>query len=816
MKKILTLLAAYSLSAMSFVVFANDGKVNGTVLTGEKPLEAATVSLLNATDSSLVKMALSTKGGGFEVEKVAAGKYLVSVSAVGFGKYYSEGFEISPSNSNYTVKSISLVASSKSLRDVTVTTKKPFVEQKLDRTLINVEASTTNVGLTALEVLEKSPGISVDKDGNISLKGKAGVMVMVDGKPTYLSAQDLANMLKSMPSNQLEQIEIMTNPPAKYDASGNAGVINIKTKKNKTQGFNGSVTLGAGMGSKPKSSNSVNLNYRAGKFNLFGNYSHNYNRNFQDLNLTRNFRDRHTDQILTVFDQYADMQRSSQNHSGKIGTDYFATKKTTVGVVLTGFINPTTNTNDNSTFIKDAEGNLLSRTEAKNSGEERWKNTGANFNFRHLLNSNGREITADIDYLSYNKTSEQRFDNYFFDKTGAKKQPDEFLRGNLPSVIDIYSAKVDYTHPLKKDAKFEVGFKTSFVETDNNAKYENLISGNWQLDQGRSNHFVYKENVNALYVNGTKQFNTKWSGQLGLRLENTVSKGNQLTTGQNFNRNYTQLFPTAYLGYTTNPKNSFSLSYGRRINRPNYQDLNPFYYFLDKYTYELGNPFLKPQFSHNVDLNHSFKAFLNTSLNYNSTNDIIQQVLEQVDSTNTTFIRRENIAKRTSIGISVSANMQVTKWWRANIYTNVVNNHFEGLVNGAMLNVDGATFTTNVSNQFTFKKGWSGEISAFYRSKGIEGTLVAEPMGAVNFGIGKQVLNNKGSVRLNVRDFLDIQKFRGYSRFQNVDMKINNQWDNRVVNVSFSYRFGKATQSGPQRKKGSTNEEQSRINTAGQ
>jgi hypothetical protein len=666
-----------------------------------------------------------------------------------------------------------------------------------------------------MDVLEKSPGISVDKDGNISLKGKAGVMIMVDGKPTYLSAQDLANMLKTMPSSQLEQIEIMTNPPAKYDAAGNSGIINIKTKKNKIQGFNGSVSIGGGMGLKPKTNNSINLNYRAGKFNLFGNYSHNYNKSPQYLNLTRNFRDKNSNQLLTIFDQYAEMDRVWQNHSGKIGLDYYATKKTTLGVVLTGFNNPSTNVNNSSTFIKDADGTLIFKTLAKNKNTDKWTSFGANFNLRHVIDTTGKELTADVDYVNYSNNSHQNFDNFFYDQAGATKQPDEFVKGNLPSDIKIYSAKVDYTHPLKKDLKLEAGVKTSYVETDNNAQYANLLSGTWVVDGGRSNHFLYKENINAAYLNSSKQFNKKWSGQLGVRLENTISKGNQLTTSEQFDRNYTQLFPTAYVGYTMNDKNSYSLSYGRRINRPNYQDMNPFYYFIDKYTYEVGNPYLKPQFSHNIDLNHSFKGFLNTSLNYNTTKDIIQQILDQVDSTNTTFLKRDNIAKRRSIGISVSANMPVTKWWRTNIYTNVVNNHFEGLVNGGYLSVDGTMFLGNISNQFTFKKGWSGEVSGFFRSKAVEGTLVANSMGSVNLGISKQVLKNKGTVRVNVRDFLDIQKFSGYSKYQNIDMTIKNEWDNRVVNVTFTYRFGKTMQSAPQRKKGGANEEQSRVNTGG-
>ena len=802
-------LIALSVSLITFNSFAQDkyGKIEGSVSANQKVIESATVTLLNAKDSAVVKMAVSGKTGRFELVNVAKGQYLVAVSAVGFNKKYSDIIELSVANPVSMLGTIVLSATLKELKDVVVTAKKQFIEQKLDKTLINVDASPTNVGLTALEILEKSPGVSVDKDGNISLKGKQGVLVMMDGKPTYLSGADLANLLKNMPGSQLEQIEIMTNPPAKYDAAGNSGIINIKTKKNKTQGLNGSISLGAGYSRNPKTNNSINLNYRTGKFNLFTNYSHNLNKSEQTLELNRNFPD-------TIFNQLSRMRRNYQNHSFKAGADFYASKSTTIGLVISGFDNPGISTNDNTTLKNDKAGNLISRTETISRNEDRWKNRSVNLNFRKELDSTGKELTADIDYLHYKNSSLQNFGNYFFDRAGSKNNVDEFLRGLLPSDINIYSAKVDYTHPLKGNAKIEGGVKTSFVQTDNNAQYANLYNGSWATDAGRSNHFIYKENINAVYVNSSKEFNKKWSGQLGLRVENTNAKGNQVTTGETFNRNYTQLFPTAYLGYKMNDKNQFSLSYGRRIERPDYEDMNPFFYFLDKYTYQVGNPYLRPQFSHNIELSHSFNSFLNTSLGYSQTTDIMQEVLEQIDSISTSFVKKSNLAKQNSLSLSVSANIPVTKWWRANIYTNVYHNQFTGIVNNGPIDVKGTTGMANISNAFTFKKGWGGEVSGFYRTKSIEGTLVANPMGAVSMAISKQVMNKKGTLRLNVRDVFLTQRFSGYSKYQNIDVTIKNTRDSRTVNLSFTYRFGKQ-QNTPQRKKGGAGDEQNRVKVGG-
>ncbi len=814
MNKIIVILMGAVFGLLSFAAHAQNnlnGNISGNTLAFQKPVEAASVGLIRTKDSAIIKRAVTDKAGQFEIAKVDAGKYIVLVQAAGYARYYSEAFELSAASANYTVKPVALQLAAKDLQGVTVSTKKPFIEQKLDKTVINVDASPSNAGTSVLDLLEKSPGIAVDKDGNISLKGKQGVMIMLDGKPTYLGGQDLTNMLKNMASSNLEQIEIMTNPPAKYDASGNSGVINIKTKKNKMHGFNGSLTTGYSQGVYPKTNNSINLNYRSAKFNYFGNASHNYNKGFGELLIMRNFRDMNTGDLLAIFDQKASSARNYNNYNYKAGFDYFLNKKTTLGVVVNGFINTGTELTDNTTLIKDNNGGLVTRTTALNDVTVDFHNIGANFNLRHVFDSTGRELTSDVDYIHYVSGNSQYLSNHFFDNTGNKKGTDELLRGLLPASINIYSAKADYTQPLKGQAKLEAGLKSSYVETDNDAQYANWNGTVYMTDAGRSNHFLYKENINAAYVNFNKQFSKQWSAQLGLRAENTNMKGNQLSTGQSFSRDYTQVFPTVYIGYAPSDKNQFAISYGRRIDRPNYQDLNPFFYFLDKYTYQVGNPYLNPQFSHNIELNHTYKGFLTTSLNYSNTNDMIQDVLEQVDSTHTTFVKKSNIAKRQNLGMSVSLGLPVTKWWRTNIYVNGFYNKYNGVVNGGYLAIEGSTFMTNIANQFTFKNGWGAEVSGFYRTKGLEGVIVPQAMGSLNLALSKQVLHNKGSVKLAVRDVLYTQQFNGYSKYQNIDVTIHQHRDSRVYNLSFTYRFGKGKPIQQQRRRGSAGDEQNRV-----
>ena len=809
---LLTIVCLVFISTLSYAQKAFTKGVKGTV-TAQKPVDAATILVLNARDSSIAKTDVTDKNGGFEIALVKDGNFIVSVQAIGFKQYYSEAFDINEGSPVYTVKQVSLTALDQQLGDVTVTTKKPFIEQKIDKTVVNVDASPTNVGLSALDVLEKSPGITVDKDGNVSLRGKQGVVIFIDGRPTYLSGTDLANYLKNLPSSNLDQIEIMTQPPAKYDASGNAGVINIKTKKTKVKGLNGSVTVGAGQGFYPKANESFNINYRTGKVNLFGNYSYGYYKNFHSLDLVRNFRDDNTKSLESIFRQRTDGESVSNNHSFKAGADYYVSKKTTLGIVLNGYSSTNKSINTNTTDIYDAADVMQSKTLSPSTDNGKWQSMGGNLNFKHTFDTSGTELTADVDYVHYSYTANQLFNNYFYDADGVKNQPDEILRGNLPGDIKIYSAKADFTHTLKGNIKLEAGIKSSIVKTDNNALYDTLANKVWGVDTGRTNHFIYKENINAAYVNFSKQLNKKWSAQLGLRLENTISNGLQVIKDVKFDRNYTQLFPTAYIGYTANDKNQFSLSYGRRIQRPDYEDLNPFYHFLDKYTYEVGNPYLKPQFSHSIELTHSYKGFLNTTLSYSTTNDIIQEVLEQVDSTHTSFVKRSNIAQEQSLGLSMNASVPVTKWWRTNIYGQVIYNRYKGFVNNGDIDVSATGYMANISNQFTVKKGWTFELSGFFRSRMIEGILIAQPMGKADFAIAKSVMKDKGTIRINFRDFLNLQQFHGYSQYQNVDVTIHNTWDSRQVNVSFTYRFNKG-QSMQHHDHNGAGDEQSRVKGA--
>lgn len=815
-KTILTLLA----SMITLIGFSqSEGyKIKGKVTGSSKQnIEAATVLLLKSNDSAVIKTTLTDAVGTFSFENLVKGKYLVSVSASGHVTSFTTLITVDQNQGELSLSEIQLTLASKEMEGIVVLGKKPFIEQKIDKMVVNVDALVSNAGATALEVLEKSPGITIDKDGAISLKGKQQVLVMMDGRPTYLGPNELANLLRSMPASAIDQIEIMTNPSAKYDAAGNSGVINIRTKKNKQKGFNGSVTFNYGQGQYWRTNDNFNLNYRTGKFNIFANGGYSKWNGFQNLDIERKFKDQSTGDLTAILESQSRMRNSSDNYTLKLGADYYLSNKTTLGIVSSGFINPEEFSSQNTSYLKNQLAITDSIVTAESLNTNKWKNGSLNLNLRHQFDSTGKELTIDLDYVTYKASSQQQFINTTFSDKWAPQSQEE-LRGELPVNIDIYSIKMDYTQNIGK-IKMETGVKSSYVETDNSAFYYNQSSNGEVPDYSKTNQFLYKENINAVYVNFSKQIK-KFGIQAGLRYEHTYIQGLQYGNPANqdsaFTRSYGNLFPTLYISYQASKDHQWGLNYGRRIDRPAYQDLNPFLFFLDKYTYQSGNPFIRPMFSNNVEMSHTYKGFLTTTLNYSYTTDFQTETFEQEQLSNgdesyATIVRQGNIGVRHSGGVAVSAQVPVKKWWTAILYTNLNYSKFSGDLNNEMINVEATNLLLNVNNQFKFKKGWSAEISGWYRTKGVEGQIMINPMGQLSAGVSKQVLKDKGTLKLNVRDILYTQQVSGNINFQSTEAYFYNSRDSRVATLTFVYRFGKPIKGVKTRKSGGAGDEQNRV-----
>ncbi|MBX2921367.1 MAG: TonB-dependent receptor [Chitinophagaceae bacterium] len=819
MKRIALLLVVLIMGAR-FMAQSQTGSIITGIVTHEgKGLEAITVSLLRGKDSAVVKVELSNREGRFEFIHIKAGQYLLLFSGAGYREKHITAFDLGEGEAK-PIGPIALTVESKELKTITVTAKRPAIEQKIDKLVVNVDASPTNAGATAMEVLEKSPGVIVNNEGGISLKGKPGVIVMMDGKPTYLSQADLANLLKNTPASAIEQIEIMTNPSSKYDASGNSGIINIKTKKSLKMGWNGSVTVGASAGFfgqnnkvhiMPRSQNSINFNYRKNKINFFGNYNPNFNKGRNQLHLVRRFYNE-DGSLNSYADQYTLFKGKNNNHNVKLGLDYYISNKDVLGFVVTGFGffgRPEPHTVSD---IYNADGSYQAGLVSVSDNKLKFRNYAANINYKHSFDSAGREITIDLDYVLYDNVSDILLGTGAKDKPGTADNNLLQLKGYLPSNINIYSFKSDYAHPLGNNMKLEAGIKANYVKNDNRVDYMRMSNEAWIKD-ARSNHFIYEENINAAYVNINKKFNDKWSAQAGLRVENTNTKGKQLTNDSSFIRHYTSLFPTAFVSYAADKNNQLTVSYSRRLNRPNYEDLNPFTYFLDSLTYRRGNPYLLPQFSHNIELGYTFKSKFITSINYSKTTDVISELLRQNTAEKTTFATRENIASFRNIGLSVNAPLKWAPWWSTNVFANVFNNRYKGEYNEQPIDLSNTAFMINVSNTFTISEGFTAELGGFYRSKVVDQMLVMDEMYQMSIGLQKNILKGKSTMRLNFRDPFGWQRFSARSRYADVDVSINNRWDSRQVSASFTYRFGKSTVA-PSRKRSTGVSDE--LNRAGQ
>lgn len=850
MKKLLLTLLLAGASVLSFAQ-STKGKISGSLYDEKKQaLPFATVLLLRAQDSTLVKGSVSDIEGKFLIEQFVSNQtqsqFIVSITMVGYRKYFSPKIVISTENLEVKLSNIQLELDTQNLKEVTVTARKPFIEQQADKLVVNVEGSIVATGNTALEVLQKSPGVTVDNNDNISVKGKQGVLILMDGKPTYMSQSDLANQLKNMNSDQIEKIEIVSNPSSRYDAAGKA-VINIVTKKNKNFGTNGSVSIGGSVslppvlktgldkeltnvevmkpGMMPKVNTSLNLNNRQGKFNTFTNLTFSDNQRFNGNAFVR-------DMNGQIFEQYAHRYQFNQNFSYKLGADYYANKKTTLGVLVTGNVGgwESKNPNRNITYMKRSATAIPDSSLLTTSSTLRtWVNTTFNANLKHTFDSTGKELTADVDYSIYdNQGLERGMVSKFYkyvDKVETEYGTPLNITSNTPNKYDIFAVKADYVHPIGK-AKLEFGVKSSWVKSDNDIRFFQ----NGAVDKGRTNYFIYTENINAAYANFNKELSKKFNLQAGLRMEHTRSEGKSVTLNESRERNYVKLFPSVFLTQTINKNNQLTYSYSRRIDRPGYNSLNPFIYFLDPYTYQLGNEYLTPQYSNSFELTHSFKQSFVTSVGYTITNDFMAEVIknavnvpevleklkkynniEGIDPEKITFATQENIARFENINVNFSVPIPITKWWNAQNNVSLYYNKYTGVVSDQNLSVGQWAYNFYTSQNFKLPKDLSAEISMWYNSPNVYGIVQGRAQYAVNAGLQKSLWKKKATIRLNVNDIFLTSFWNGKTNFAGVNMTLHNRWDSRSVRVSFSYKFGNQNVKNARNRSTATEAEQRRT-----
>jgi hypothetical protein len=522
-------------------------------------------------------------------------------------------------------------------------------------------------------------------------------------------------------------------------------------------------------------------------------------------------------ETTTYFHQHNRQTSKFSNNSYKVGVDYYLDKKNTFGFMANGFLNSGSMKVINDTDIQDvwAENGItqtFNRNVALlNNRENSWKSMAYNANYKRTFDSTGRELTIDLDYSKFMGQGNDNIRNFYYNAVGEETQVPLLLKSDIPSDVDIKSFKADYVHPLGKKAKLEAGVKSSYVITDNDVKFDLFKENSWIVDTTKTNHFKYTENINAAYVNFSKELSKVWSLQVGLRAEQTISKGNSITLNKVVDRNYLEFFPSVFLSQKIGKNHQLAYSYSRRIDRPSYQDLNPFVYFLDLYTYFQGNPFLKPQFTNSFQVSHTYKGGFTTTLGYSHTRDIFTQVTIQDDESQITKATMTNLDTRQNYNLGLSLPVPITKWWSTNNNVNVFYNQFQSVFLDEQLNNSQLALNFNTNHTFILPKDFTAELSGFYNSPFVEGILRGQSMYAVGFGLQKSFMNKKANLKLNVNDVFNMMRFRGAINYANMDLRILNRWESRQARVTFTYRFGKGDVKPARRRSTGTESEQNRI-----
>lgn len=807
-------LFAFVVATFFLAAFTNAQKIAGVVKDQQgNGLEKATVSLLRAKDSSVVKLSVTGGDGRFSFA-AEPGNYLVNVSHIGHDALYSKPIELTGSATSDL--SLVMTKTATSLGGVTVSSKKPLVEVRADKMIVNVEGTINATGNDALELLRRSPGVTVDKDDNLSLSGKNGVQVYIDGKPSPLSGQDLANYLKTLQAAQIEAIELITNPSAKYEAAGNAGIINIKLKKNKAFGTNGSVNAGYNIGSFPKYNGGFAINHRNRGVNLFANYNYNYGINAFTMKMRR-------EQFDSLFLQTNSMRFSNNNHGFKAGLDYFIDNTSTIGAMVNGNLTINDFRSQGPMEIYRPGGQLDRVLHAASRNDMKRDNINANVNYRYAK-TGGTELNVDADYGFFTIRSDQWQPNIY--RTPAGADISSFIYNMIaPTDIDLYSMKADYEQNFK-GGRLGLGGKIGFVNTDNDFQRFNSFGNVKVMDTLKSNLFEYRENINALYANYNKAFKG-FMIQFGVRMENTHSKGTSKGFRENnngdlvpfdstFDRNYTDFFPSAAITFNKNPMSQWNITYSRRIDRPAYQDLNPFEFKLNEYTFMKGNTTLRPQYTHSIGITHTYKFRLNTTLNYSHVSDIFTQLPDTTEKTKA-FLIKKNLATQDVVSLNVSYPFQY-KWYsffaNANVNYSLYKADFGG--GDRKVNQDVITFSYFMQNTANLGKGWTAELSGFYNSPSLwQGIFKSKSMYSVDGGLMKTLFKNKATVKVSVSDMFRTMRWAGSSTFSGAYMHASGRWESRQFKINFNWRFGSNTVKAARQRATGIDDESKRANQTG-
>jgi len=792
------------------VSYSQSSSIKGVLQdTDGYPVMYANIALYTSSDSSLVKVETSDEEGSFLLAGLNSGSYWIQTSFVGLSDYQRE-VQLLGDAEELDLGFIGLTAEGVELETAVVTARRAIVEVKSDRTVFNVQGTINSSGDNGLELLRKAPGVLVDNNNNITVLGRSGVQIYVDGKRLPLSGDDLSNYLQNLNSEQIDKIDIITNPGARYEAEGNAGIIDIRLKRNENHGTNGSISNNTTKATFWSDNASLNLNHKNAWMNTYSQFSFFKNRRFQGME-------------FNSFQNGFNIAQTSENISNTDGmffcwgTDFNIGDNQTIGFLVSGNKNSTEGDWESESVLAEATSGapVDSILRAENNSMSDFNSQTANINY--LFRGDKSNLNIDVDYGRYRRDADVDQPNIYYAPDGETVKTVVNSAYMQPNDIDIYTFKLDYESDLA-GGRLGLGTKLSRVETDNTFLFFNVMNGQRERDDRRSNLFFYDENVYAVYGNYSKSLSEKINMNAGLRIERTDATGDLQAFLEELQEpkvelEYTSFFPSAGLSYTFNPQHVFSLNYSRRINRPDYNVLNPFKSQVNELGFMKGNPFLQPEIVNNYEFGFLWKYRYNLKLAYSRTTDQITRLIGPDDSDpRASFINWDNLAEQVIYSLNISAPVQISKKWNA--YFNFSASHINNQANygdGVIVDIQALNYNIYQQHTITLPYGFTGEISGWFSGPGVWGGVFEyDPSYSLNFGLQKKFLDDKLNIRLSVQDVTRQAGWSGVSNFNGLTSMGAGYWDSRRGSVSASYRFGNEKVKSKDRKSG-LEEEASRV-----
>lgn len=664
------------------------------------------------------------------------------------------------------------------LAGVTVRGAKPFLEQKADKLVVNIAGSGTAAGATAFEVLQKIPGVLVINN-KLSVAGRGTPVILIDGRLSQYT--DMLQVLHDMSAADIEKIELITNPGARYDAAGGA-VINIILKQNANLGTNGSINGNATTGLYDRNTahtdrnfyshgEGISVNHRQGRLNVFASYNFLHKNEFD-----YNEFDRLIGPNRFFQSNYAPDYQNSHAYRG--GADYYMNKRNTFGLMIRGFVRNGVTGARNHTWQSDAAtAQPISDFQTFNNTNTKKINTSVNGNWKHNFDSLGKEVNIDVDYSTYNLRNTSDIINQLSNGTQYASLQ------NIDNPVHLLVFKTDYIKPLGKDTRLEAGLKSSLAKINNDLSF----TQNGLLDKDRSTEFTYRENINAAYAAVQHQFH-KWKLQGGLRTEQTIATG-KMEGQEVLNRNYWQFFPSVSITRTISKELSGILQYSKRVNRPGFQQQNPFVEYLDSLTYSKGNPLLKPEIAHQYKFSLAYKNQPFFSVSYNKKHDVIFENAPNQDG-NLTYTTPENLASYENMTVELDFPIEFGKKITGYGGNQAIYNHYKASYLGATYDRDKWNWLAYWQVAYKPQPSWSFELSGYYTTRLLNEFIVINKMGVVNFAIQKFLWDKKGKVSLNCSDVFFGERTRGEVIYQEINVHFRQWSDSRNVRLTFSYAFG--------------------------